>query len=87
MDRLHGAPTDFSLLSKVLTLMELLPSVPFAVNLWQVQNVYFEMAKAIYAEMFSKAKAGDQDVVKWVESFKQIGQALSFNIATVLPET
>jgi alpha-amylase/alpha-mannosidase (GH57 family) len=87
MDRLHGAPTDFSLLSKVLTLMELLPSVPFAVNLWQVQNVYFEMAKAIYAEMFSKAKAGDQDAVKWVESFKQIGQALSFNIATVLPET
>ncbi len=64
-------PQTFLVLSKVLTLIELLPSVPVAVNLWHVQNVYFEMAKAMYAEIFSKAKAGDQDAAKWVESFRK----------------
>ena len=87
MDRLHGVPTDLSVLSKVLSLIELLPSVPFAVNLWHIQNVYFDMTKAVYADIFSKAKAGDQDAVKWTESFRKIGQALSFNVATVLPES
>lgn len=86
MDGLHDAPAEVSLLSKVRTLIELLPSVPLAVNLWHIQNAYLDMTKAVYADIFSKAKAGDQDAVKWVESFRKIGRVLSFNVDTVLPK-
>jgi alpha-amylase/alpha-mannosidase (GH57 family) len=86
MDALRRTPLDLYLFSKLHTLMELLPSLPLTVNLWHLQNMYFEMVKTIYAEMGSNAKTGDQDAVEWVERFKQIGQALSFNIATVLRE-
>jgi alpha-amylase/alpha-mannosidase (GH57 family) len=86
MDVLHQTPLDASVLSRAERLIALLPSLPLAVNLWQVQNIYFEIAKSVYAEVASKGKAGDQDALKWTESFKQIGHALSFNIAAVLPE-
>jgi len=61
-----------------------LPSLPLAVNLWHAQNVYFEMAKTTYGETISKASAGEKDSAEWVERFRQIGQALSFNVAAVL---
>jgi alpha-amylase/alpha-mannosidase (GH57 family) len=84
MDALRRTPLDLSLFKKLHTLMELLPSLPLAVNLWHIQNMYFEMAKTIYAERLSNANAGDEDAVQWVERFRQIGQTLSFNIDTVL---
>ncbi len=82
IDALQRSPLDLSLLSKLQALLGLLPSLPLAVNLWYVQNVYFDMLKAIYADMLSRAKAGDRDAPRWVEGFNQVGQALSFNIAT-----
>ncbi len=86
MDALARNPLDPSLLAGVHALIGLLPSLPLAVNLWHVQNVYFEMARTMYGETLSRAKAGEKGPAEWVERFRQIGQALSFNVATLLGE-
>jgi len=86
MQALHQTPSDLPLLSKVHRLMEQVPSLPLAVNLWRIQNMYFEMARTVYVEMLTKAGSGDQYAGQWTERFRQLGQTLSFNIAFVLGE-
>jgi len=45
------------------------------------------MGKTTYKEFLVKAKSGDENVARWVEVFRKIGQDLFFNIAAVMPET
>ena len=87
MDALHRNPLDLSLLASVHAFIGLLPSLPLAVNLWHAQNVYFETAKTTYGETLSKAKAGKKGPAETVERFRQIGEALSFNVTAVLGQS
>jgi alpha-amylase/alpha-mannosidase (GH57 family) len=86
MSRLAVNPADPGSLSRVADLIGLLPSMEFETNLWRVQNIYFKMAKTVYLDFLSKAMAADEDAVKWVETFTQIGRGLFFNLGAVLPK-
>ena len=76
MEQLAGNSKDSSLLSRVAALVGLLPLLQFEINLWRIQNIYFRMARTAYMDFFGKAMAADDDAVKWVETFKQIGRGL-----------
>jgi alpha-amylase/alpha-mannosidase (GH57 family) len=84
MDELYSGSADLPLLSKVYALIESLRDLPFTVNLWRIQNIYFRIAKNVYPDLFRKALAGDDDALRWVETFKQMGQSLFLNIGAVL---
>jgi alpha-amylase/alpha-mannosidase (GH57 family) len=86
MDMLSRTPSDSSLLENVLTLIGLLRSLPLEINLWQIQNVYFTMARSVYKGFSMKAKAGDDVALQWVGAFRRIGELLSFNTTATLPE-
>ncbi|MEP9411977.1 MAG: DUF3536 domain-containing protein [Candidatus Brocadia sp.] len=86
MDELQKNPSDFSLFQKIERKFHLFVTLPFEINLWHVQNVYYNMAKTTYKDFLLKAKAGDADAASWIEKFRQIGQKLSFNLTAVLPE-
>lgn len=83
MDELHKNPSDFSLLQRIERKLHIFLTLPFEINLWYVQNVYYDIAKTTHKEFLLKAKSGDTDAVRWVEVFKQIGHKLSFNLASV----
>lgn len=87
INELYSSPSDFNILRKIEKQLHLFPLLPFKINLWQVQNVYYDIAKTTYTEFLLKAKSGDPDNVAWIELFKQVGQQLSFNIAAIIPET
>ncbi len=84
VDRLREFHADLSLLSQIHALTALLPSLPFLVNTWYLQNRYFDLVKDVYGGMLSKAQTGDSDAAKWIETFTAIGKALSFNTDAVL---
>jgi hypothetical protein len=84
MDALGSASGDSPLLTNVLTLVTLLRSLPLQINFWQIQNGYFSMAGRAYKEISAKAKAGDAAALQWVETFRRIGELLSFNTAAIL---
>lgn len=86
MDKLYRNPSDFSLLLEVQKVIELLKSLPIETNFWQMQNIYYKMAKTTYKEFLLKARSGDGDAARWVKAFKHIGDMLLFNISKVLPE-
>jgi alpha-amylase/alpha-mannosidase (GH57 family) len=86
METLLTAPSDLSLLLEIQKRIELLRALPINVNYWQIQNIYFKMAKTAYGVFLSKAKAGDMDAIRWTDIFKYVGEMLFFSIPSVLTE-
>lgn len=87
INEMHKNPSDFNMLQTIEKDLNIFLLLPFKINLWQVQNVYYDMAKIIYKEFLLKAKSGNADAIRWVEMFRQIGHKLSFNLTIVLSET
>ena len=81
-----GRPADLALLARVQRLLGLLREIPLNIVLWQIQNDYCELAKKVYPEFLSRAKAEDEGAGSWVEAFRHLGEMLNFNLGAVLPQ-
>lgn len=86
MEKLHANPLDLDLLLEIRKILELFKMLPVEINYWQTQNIYYKMAKTTYREFLLKTMAGNEDAIKWVDTFKYLGEMLFFNISSVLPE-
>ncbi|MCI0536702.1 MAG: hypothetical protein L0Z50_15905 [Verrucomicrobiales bacterium] len=73
-------PTDPGLLSYFVEVARLAHDLPFEVNLWKTQDVYFRMLGAVGEEVWSRANAGDQAAQEWVGQVQALGQHLGFNV-------
>jgi alpha-amylase/alpha-mannosidase (GH57 family) len=51
------------------------------VDLWKVQNLYFDLMKAHYPWKQRAAQRGDDDAATWVNSFRRLGDQLSVSIS------
>jgi len=54
--------------------------LPFAVNLWEVQNVYYRLMRADLASARVRAARGDGESVEWVRRFTGLGRALRVRV-------
>jgi alpha-amylase/alpha-mannosidase (GH57 family) len=86
MVKLHANPLDLDLLLEIQKILELFKMLPVKINYWQTQNIYYKMAKTTYKEFLLKTMAGNEDAIRWVDTFKYLGEMLFFNISSVLPE-
>ncbi|MGD0885016.1 MAG: DUF3536 domain-containing protein [Thermodesulfovibrionales bacterium] len=86
MDKLQDTPSEFSLLTEFYAFIGLLGLLPMAINIWQIQNSYHKMAKTVYREFVSRAKAGDDAAAKWVDVYRAIGEKLSFNMSALVSD-
>jgi len=66
-------PDDIFLLNSLVAAVELARSTPFAVDLWKVQNLYYEMLQTTYPEYRKRTKAGRE----WLTQFASLGEKLS----------
>jgi hypothetical protein len=74
MGRFVTAPEDAAFLKEVATAANLLPVLPFRVDLWKVQYLYYKMLKTIYPQMQKIASA------EWRENFISLGKQLSIEV-------
>jgi len=76
MGRLTAAPEDGALLKEVSAAAEMLPNLPFPVDLWKVQYLYWWLLKTDYPRLqqMGESAAG------WREQFVSLGQRLSMNV-------
>jgi alpha-amylase/alpha-mannosidase (GH57 family) len=81
MERFSSAPEDISLLQELVAAVELARSLPFEVNLWKVQNLYYAMLQSTYPDLQKRAQQGDKAAVEWVAQFGSLGQQLSIQVA------
>ncbi len=71
VDQWALAPTDRGLLETVSALVSLARVLPFEVDLWKVQNVYYRLLQSLSAD----ALAGDAPAA-WLDRFLQLGEGL-----------
>jgi len=82
MDRFASAPEELSPLQDMVSAVALARSLPFEVNLWKVQNLYYEMLFINYPGCQRRAKKGDETAEEWVTQFISLGEQLSIQIPT-----
>lgn len=79
MQQLHRRPKNLGLLRKVISLIDLLSDLPFTVNLWKVENLYFEMSRTTYPEFASGGAVPNE----WLQDFLELGRKLRIRVEEV----
>jgi hypothetical protein len=85
MQQLQRRPQNLGLLRKILSLVELLKDLPFAVNLWKVENLYYQMSRTTYPELANSGAVP----AEWSNDFLKLGSKLRIRVepAKPVPET
>ena len=81
MERYTDTPNDIMQLQELIAAIELATSLPFEVNLWKVQNIYYTMLKTIYPTFQKMAERGDKPTEEWITLFNTLGDRLSILVA------
>jgi alpha-amylase/alpha-mannosidase (GH57 family) len=80
MARLATSPEDTDFLKHLLTVAEMLPKLPFPIDLWRVQNLYHGLLKSSYSEFQNRAQQGNESAREWLRLFVSLGQQLSIRV-------
>jgi alpha-amylase/alpha-mannosidase (GH57 family) len=81
MNQLDREPDDISLLETIDSLLGLLEPLPIDLKLWEAQNMYFSIGKALHSTMREMANNGDDSAPKWIELFHNLGLRLQVKVS------
>ncbi|AGL02729.1 DUF3536 domain-containing protein [Desulfoscipio gibsoniae] len=73
---LYADPTNLALLGNLDTMTGLAHALPFEVDLWKIQNIYYRLLHDFYPYLRRKAEQGDKDTRAWVDRFAALGEKL-----------
>jgi len=80
MVNLVANPEDIDTLQKLRDIAEMLPALPFPLDLWKVQNLYHDMLNSTYLGIKEKVGQGDEAAKKWLDLFVFLGQQISVRV-------
>ncbi|MFN0071991.1 MAG: DUF3536 domain-containing protein [Chloroflexota bacterium] len=80
LDNLAGAfadrADDRELLSRLNTLVSLGELLPFEVDTWKTQNVYYRVLKQTAPDLYRQAADGEPSAQEWVSLFAELGDRI-----------
>jgi alpha-amylase/alpha-mannosidase (GH57 family) len=79
-ERFHQNPHDLDCLQQLEAAVSLGTELPFAVNLWKVQNIFYELLNSVYPPWRQRADQGHEEARAWVEHFAALGRELLISI-------
>lgn len=79
--RFASSPADAGLLDKLTSVVDLLALLPFDVDLWTIQNVFYKCMRSVYPEVISRAERGNPEATNWVAQFRPMAEKLKLRIA------
>ncbi len=82
-ERWREVPQLTELMQMLLSGIELGRELPFELNLWKAQNVYFELVHSTYPDMAELSAAGNEPARVWVEKFLQLGELLHVEVEPI----
>ncbi|MGH7928544.1 MAG: DUF3536 domain-containing protein, partial [Candidatus Binatia bacterium] len=83
-ERLAADPTE-ACLKQLQNAASVTQFLPFAVDLWKVQNIYYGLLKNLFPKMRQAEARGDEAVKPWIESFSDLGQQLGIKVTSPMP--
>jgi alpha-amylase/alpha-mannosidase (GH57 family) len=78
-DSLAKAPTALAL-GQLREATGLLVRLPFAVDLWRVQNTFYTLMQSVYPKMQKRKGEGDSTAQEWVTYFEDLAQKLAIKL-------
>jgi alpha-amylase/alpha-mannosidase (GH57 family) len=85
MQGLMKEPGNMEIMGKLEKLAELTVPLPLHLNLWKVQNDYWEMINKVLPEYRNSAEAGDEVAQNWIGHFLAVGERLWFAVEHLRP--
>jgi alpha-amylase/alpha-mannosidase (GH57 family) len=79
-ERLADDPSDLSLIKRLEAAVGLAGSLPFRVNLWRTQNIFYEILQKVYETFRHKADQGGKKAVEWLRHLRRLGDKLSVRV-------
>lgn len=70
-------PDDVDTLNDLAQLAAAAKSLPFEIDRWKVQDMFYEMVQNLYPARVDRARAGDADAEQWVQLFSAVGEQLA----------
>ncbi|HZA22424.1 MAG TPA: DUF3536 domain-containing protein, partial [Dehalococcoidia bacterium] len=80
MEQLAGAPEEDGILGRLVAAVDVAHAMPFEVDLWKSQNLYYDMLHGIYPHFQGPAQQGDTAAQEWVSQFIALGERLSVKV-------
>jgi alpha-amylase/alpha-mannosidase (GH57 family) len=69
-----------SVLRELQDATELLVKLPFAVDLWRVQNIFYALMQSVYPQMQKRQMEGEQTAQEWITIFEDLAQKLAIKL-------
>ena len=73
-------PEDSEILTTLCDMVSLALHMPFDVDLWKVQNIYWGMLHTSYPEYKQSAGRNDTQASKWIDDFTSLGKLLKIRV-------
>jgi hypothetical protein len=67
-------PERLQILDQAVTLVR---TLPFDVNLWQAQNVFYGIRQSLYERRREESAQGNDSAESWLAEFRRLGEKLS----------
>jgi alpha-amylase/alpha-mannosidase (GH57 family) len=77
---LRENPDDEEILDRFHQEVDLAYEVPFEVDLYRTQNLYWAMLEETWPRFLARAESGDPVAKRWTERFRSIGERLSMKV-------
>jgi hypothetical protein len=83
-ERLSADPNE-ACLKQLQNAASVTQFLPFTVDLWKVQNIYYGLSKSLFAQMRQAEARGDEAAKAWMESFTALGRQLGIKPPSPMP--
>jgi hypothetical protein len=84
VERLAAAPLERSTLGQLRAAAELTGVLPFQLDLWRAQNVYWDLLHTVYAGVHRRVEQGDEAARTWTEPFLLLGERLGISVSAMI---
>jgi hypothetical protein len=84
LKRLQQNPEDSETLERANVLTSLYPMMPFSVDCWHAQNIYYSILDKVFPKI---ARRDDPASRQWQERFLALGEKLKISVPQLAPET
>jgi Domain of unknown function (DUF3536) len=83
---LAGQPDDINRIAAIHQFADAIMPVDLGLNLWKVQDIYWDLLQKVAPNFRSKAQAGDEGAREWLNQFAGLGERLGFAVETLRVE-
>jgi len=79
-ERFRSSPQDPALLHALLEVVGLVKTLPFPVDMWRAQNIYFESVRSLFGRFLHRLVEGERPIEGWLRDFIQLGLFLGVRV-------